>query len=99
VSTVDHELRSRLVDALGKRRWTHLDAERAAAFVAGLYQAGEGEWQVWPSEKTTGSDHYRVARRADALSVYDSPQEGRVRDVAHALNEVERSDSDATGTP
>lgn len=95
---MDHDIRSRLVDALGKRRWTHIDAERAADCVAGLYQAGEGEWQVWPGKKTAGSDHCRVARRADAVSVYDSPQDGRAWDVAHALNELERQNSVATAT-
>lgn len=94
-TAVDQILRSRLIEALTSRRWTPVDAERAAEFVAGLYHAGEGEWKVWPSEK---ADHYRVARRVDALSVYDSPQQGRTRDVAHALNEVEGNDSDATGT-
>jgi hypothetical protein len=95
---VDDILRRKLINALKNRRWTLLDAERAAAFVAGLDQAGEGEWKVWPSE-TKGLSHYRVARRASALSVYDSPQEGRARDVSNALNEIERDDSDATGTP
>lgn len=98
----DQELRLRLYDALGNRRWTPFDSERAAAFVAGLYQAGEGDWKVWPTKKVMGPDHYyhyRVARReSNAVCVYDSPQEGRARDVAHALNEVERNDSDSSGT-
>ncbi len=94
---MDDILRRNLLKALKNRRWTSLDAERAATFVAGLHQAEEGEWMVWPSE-TKGLSHYRVARRADALSVYDSPQEGRAGDVAHALNEIERNDSDAAGT-
>jgi len=95
---VDDIFRHNLLKALKNRRWTSLDAERTATFVAGLYQAEEGEWVVWPSE-TKGLRHFRVARHAGALSVYDSPQEGRARDVAHALNEIERNDSDATGTP
>ena len=95
---MDDILRRNFLKALKNRRWTSLDAERAATFVAGLYQAEAGEWTVWPSE-TKGLTHYRVARHAGALSVYDSPQEGRAWDVANALNELEGHDSDATGTP
>jgi hypothetical protein len=96
---VDDILRRKLIEALKNSGWAQLDAERTATFAAGLYQAGAGEWKIWPSGNATGPDHYRVARRATALSVYDSPLEGRARDVASALNEIERSGSDATGTP
>ena len=97
---MDHVLRRSLIEALKNRDWTHLDAERAAAFTAGLYQSGGGECKVWPTGNPTGPDHYRVARReSNAISVYDAPQEGRARDVANALNELERHGPDATGTP
>jgi len=95
---VDPDLRRNLVEALKSRRWTHLDAERAAESIAVVYQAGEGEWKVWPSGNAMEPDRYRVARREPLVSVYDSPLEGRARDVAGALNELEGHDSDATGT-
>lgn len=96
---MDDILRRNLIEMLKNLGWAHLDSERAAAFAAALYQAGGGEWKVWPSGNTTGPDQYRVAHRASAPSVYDSPMEGRARDVADALNEVERHGSDATGIP
>ena len=95
---MDDVLRRNLIEALKSRSWTYHAAERAASFVEGLYQDGESEWKVWPSE-ASGHDHYGVARSAKAPSVYDSPVEGRARDVADALNAIERHGSDATGIP
>lgn len=94
---MDDDLRLNLIEALKNRRWTPLDAERTAAFVAGLYKEGEGEWKVWPSGRAAG-DHYGVARSEAVASAYDSPFKERARDVANALNEIERRQSDATGT-
>jgi hypothetical protein len=94
---VDPDLRRNLIEALENRHWTHLDAERAAAGVASFYQAAEGEWMVWPTGNAVKPDLYRVARRADEASVYDSPQKGRAGDVANAMNELERHGSNATG--
>jgi hypothetical protein len=96
---VNHDLRRRLIGALENRHWTHLDAERAASGIASFYQAAEGEWKVWPTGNLVRPDLYRVARRADEASVYDSPQAGRAGDVANAMNELERHGPDATGTP
>jgi hypothetical protein len=95
---VDDILRRNLIKALEARGWSYHAAERAAVFVSGNYQTGEGEWRVWPSGNAAGPDHYRVGRRESAVPVYDSPLEGHTRDVANALNELERSNSDATGT-
>ena len=96
---MDDDLRLRLIEALKNRRWSNLDAERIAAFVAGLHKNGEGEWQVWRSGSAARADHYRVARSEAAVPVYDSPVMGRTLDVANALNEIERHGADATGTP
>ncbi len=95
---MDHVLRRSLIEALKARGWSYHAAERAAEFVAGLSREGDGEWKAWRSGNAMGSDHYRVARRENGVSVYDSPVEARARDVASALNELERHDSDATGT-
>jgi hypothetical protein len=95
---LDHTLRRRLIEALKLRSWTALDAERAVAGVAGLYEDGEGEWMVWLSQAAHDPDYCRVARRENEISVYDSLREVRARDVAGALNEIEGHDSDATGT-
>jgi hypothetical protein len=95
---VDDVLRRRLIEALQNRRWTSLDAERAAAAAAGLYQDGDPEWKVRRTEVAGDPHFFRVARQESAVSVFDSPFEGRARDVANALNEIERNDSDATGT-
>jgi hypothetical protein len=95
---VEDVFRSRLIEALKSRSWTYHAAERAASFVASLYQEGGSEWKVWPSEARE-PDLYRVAGSANADSVYDSRVEGRARDVADALNEIERHGSDATGIP
>jgi hypothetical protein len=46
-----------------------------------------------------GPDLYRVDRDEDAISVYDSPIQGRALDVASVLNEFERHGPDATGWP
>jgi hypothetical protein len=95
---VDHILRRNLIEALKNRRWTHLDAERAAESVAELYDQGDAAWEVWRSEVVADPDSYGVARDESDVSVYRSLLEGRARDVAIALNELERRDSDATGT-
>jgi hypothetical protein len=96
---VDDILRRRLIHALKDRRWSSLDAERAAASIAELYHAEAGEWWAWPSRNAMGLDSYRVARDEDAISVYDSPIQGRALDVAGVLNEFERHGSGATGWP
>jgi len=95
---VDQILRRSLIEALKSRGWTHLDAERAADGVATFYEDGEGEWKVRLSKVAGDPELYRVSRREEEVSVYDSPLEGRARDVASALNELERHNSDATGT-
>jgi len=96
---VDDILRRRLIHAFKNRRWTSLDAERAAAGIAELYHAEAGEWWAWPSRNAMGPDLYRVARDEDAISVYDSPIQGRALDVVSVLNELERHGPDATGWP
>jgi hypothetical protein len=98
-STVDDILRRRLIHALKNRRWSSLDAERAAAGIAELYHAEAGEWWAWPRGNATKPDLYRVARDEDAISVYESPIQGRAMDVVSALNELERHGPDATGWP
>ena len=99
VAFVDHVLRRSLIEALKARGWSYHAAERAAEFVAGLPREGDGEWKVWPSVDAKGPDLYRVARRVNAVTVYDSPVEGRARDVSDALNEIERHGPDAAGSP
>lgn len=96
---VDDNLRGNLITALTNRRWTSLDAERAAAAAAGLYQDGDREWKVWRIQVGDDPRFFRVARRASAVSVFDTLLEGRARDMANALNELERLDADATGIP
>ena len=95
---MDHVLRRSLIAALKARGWSYHAAERAAEFAAGLPREGDGEWKVWPSGNVMGSDQFRVARRDNVVSVYDSPVEARAREVTSALNELEGHDSDATGT-
>ena len=99
LSRVDYILRRRLIHALKDRRWSSLEAERAAAGIAELCHAEAGEWWAWPSRSVMGPDLYRVARDEDAISVYDSPIKERVLDVVGALNELDRHGSDATGIP
>ncbi len=96
---MDDILRRRLMHALKDRRWTELDSQRAAEGIASIYLAEESEWRVWPTGNAARPDLFYVARRLNDVSVYDSLLEGRARDVANALNEVERPDADATGTP
>jgi hypothetical protein len=96
---VDDILRGNLIKALKNRRWTALDAERAAATAAGLYQDGDMEWKVWRTQVANDPSFFRVARQESAVSVFDSLVQGRSRDVANALNELERHSPDATGTP
>jgi hypothetical protein len=88
-----------MIHALKDRRWSSLDAERAATAAAGLYQDGDSEWSVWRSQAGGDPSIFRVARLESAVSVFDSLVEGRARDVANALNELEPHGSDPTGTP
>ena len=96
---MDDTLRRKVIDALQLRRWTQLDAERAADSVVGIYQAGPGEWRVWRSGKMVGQDIYRVARPGDPVSVYNSPLEERAREVADVLNELQGHTRAAPGAP
>ncbi len=96
---MDDILCRRLIHALKNHRWASIDAERAATGAAGLYQDGDMDWRVWRSQATGDPSFFRVARQESAVSVFDSLVEGRARDVANALNEVERHGSDATGIP
>ena len=95
---VDHTLRRRLIEALKARSWTSLDAERAAVGITGFYEGGTGEWKVRLSKIVGEPDFYQVGRKVNEIPVFDSPLEGRARDVAGALNELEGDESDATGT-
>lgn len=92
---VEDDLRRRLIQALKNQQWTSLEAERAAASVARFYEARDGRWQVWLSQVVGDADSYRVARRENEVSVYDSLIEGWARDVAGALNELEAHVSNA----
>lgn len=92
---VEDGLRRLLIQTLKNRRWTSLDAERAAASVARFYETRDGPWQVWLRQVAGDADFYRVARRENEVSVYDSLLEGWARDVAGALNELEAHVSDA----
>jgi hypothetical protein len=94
---VDDDLRLNLIEALKNRRWTNLDAESAAADAAAVYPDGEGPWQVWHSQLADDPDCYWVARLEHGFSAYKSLLEGRARDVADVLNELEGRGSDATG--
>ncbi len=96
---MDDVLRRNLIEALKSRSWTYHAAERAASFVAGLYQDEESEWKVWRTQVADDPSFFRVARQESAVSVFDSLVEGRARDVANALNELERHGADATGIP
>jgi hypothetical protein len=96
---VDDILRRRLINALKPRGWTSLDAERAAAIVAGLYQDGHMEWKVWHTQVAGDPSSFRVARQMSAACVFESLLQKRARDVATALNELERPDPDATDSP
>jgi len=95
---VDHVLRRALIEALKNRGCTHLDAERAAEYAGEFYQRAGGAWEVWCGQAAEDPDYYRVARHGGDASVYKSLLEERARDVASALNELERNDSDATGS-
>lgn len=90
-------LGERLTAQLERRHWTPLDAGRAAEAVARHYQVAAGKWQVWHRRLDGRIDVYRVSRRESEVSVYDSSQEGRARDVASALNDVQ-GQSEAVGT-
>jgi hypothetical protein len=94
---VDHDRRLRVIEALKSRRWTQLDAERAAEYAGEFYERAGGPWEVWCGQDADDPDYYRVARHGGDASVYKSLLEVRARDVASALNELEEHDSDATG--
>jgi sulfatase-modifying factor enzyme 1 len=51
---VDDILRRRLIHALKDRRWSSLDAGRAAASIAEVYYAEAGEWWAWPNRNAMG---------------------------------------------
>ena len=95
---MDHVLRRALIEALKNRAWTHLEAERAAEYAGEFYQRASGAWEVWCGQAADDPDYYRVARHEGDASVYKSLLEGRARDVASALNQLEGHDSGATGT-
>ena len=95
----DEGLRRALIEAFESRGWKHLDADLAAESIASFYEVADGEWTVRLSEAPGDPPFYQVARREDDISVYVTLLEGRARDVANALNEIERSGPDATGTP
>lgn len=57
------------------------------------------EWRIWPGQAAGDPSYFRVARQESAVPVFGSLVEGRARDVANALNEIERPGSDATGIP
>jgi len=99
VQHVDDIFRRRLIHALKNRRWESLDAERAAAGAAGLYRDGDMDWRVWPGQAAGDPSYFRVARQESAVPVFGSLVEGRARDVANALNELERHGPDAPGWP
>lgn len=92
-------LRRALIEAFENRGWKHPDANLAAESIASFYEVGDGEWIVRLSEAPDDPPFYQVARREDEVFVYVTLLEGRARDVANALNEIERSGPDATGTP
>ena len=95
---MDRVLRRALVEALTNRGRTHPDAERAAEYAGEFYQRAGGAWEVSCGQAAYDPDYYRVARHGSDASVYKSLLEGRARDVASALNELEGHDSATTGT-
>ena len=87
---MDQDVRSKLIESLKTRSWTHLDAERVAIRIEALYGLEDGEWKVVLWEIAGGEQNlYLVARKVNGQAVFDSPLEGRARDVASALNEAE----------
>ena len=87
---MDHAVRDRLIEALKSRTWTPADAEQVAARIEALYEREAGEWKVVLWEIAGGEQNvYLVARKVNGTSVFDSPLQGRARDVAGALNEAE----------
>jgi hypothetical protein len=95
-SPPDHALRRSLIAALKSRHWMHLDAEWAAEAIGRFYGSGHGEWQVRLSKVPGEFDLYLVIRSMNGAPVFDSHLEGRARDVAGALNELEEINSFAT---
>ena len=93
---VDHTLCRCLIQALKSRHWMPLDAEWAAEGIGKCYRSGQGEWQVRLSKIAGQLDLYLGARSMNGAPVFDSHLEGRARDVAGALNELEGLDSFAT---
>jgi hypothetical protein len=93
---VDHTLRRSLIAALKSRHWMHLDAAWAAEGIGGCYGSGQGEWLVRLSKIPGELDLYLVTRSMNGAPVFDSHLEGRARDVAAALNELEEHNSFAT---
>lgn len=94
---MDHDVRRKLIELLKSRSWTPLDAEQVALRVEALYELEAGEWKVVLWEIAGGEQSlYLVARKVNGLTVFDSPLEGRARDVASALNEIETGNSAPT---
>ncbi len=89
----------RWVEAFESRGWKQLDANLAAESIASFYEAGAGDWTVRQNEVSGDPPFYHVARRGDEVHIYVTLLEGRARDVANALNEIERRGPDATANP
>ena len=91
---MDPDARHKLIESLKSRSWPDPEAERVASRIESVYELGSGEWKVMLWEVAGGEQNvYLVARRVDGPSVFDSPMEGRARDVANALNEIEVRES------
>jgi hypothetical protein len=96
---VDHDVRRKLIELLKSRSWTPLDAEQVAIRIEALYELEAGEWKVVLWEIAGGEQNlYLVARKVNGPSVFDSPLEGRARDVASALNQIEADHSEPPDT-
>ena len=94
---MDQDVRRKLIEVLTSRSWTPLDAEQVAIRIEALYALEPGEWKVVLWEVAGGEQSlYLVARKVNGPSVFDSPQQGRARDVARALNEIETGHSEPT---
>lgn len=96
---MDHDVRRELIELLKSRSWTPLDAEQVAIRIEALYELEAGEWKVVLWEIAGGEQNlYLVARKVNGPSVFDSPLEGRARDVASALNQIEADHSELPDT-
>ena len=96
---MDHDVRRKLIELLKSRSWTPLDAEQVAIRIEALYELEAGEWKVVLWEIAGGEQNlYLVARKVNGPSVFDSPLEGRARDVASALNQIEADHSEPPDT-